>query len=166
MGPRGPCSACPRFFWCRRRAGRSWQPRAAAYRDQRPRHLRRLLHRRPERGLAQDARHDRGARLAGWLLLGRSSAAKDIELLVPRHEVAVLRRTNLKPHLDWADQALLLAGLARLLRDLRLMTPATGLRWHRRLAAKKWTYPRSARRREKARATTDKTPTSSPATSC
>jgi hypothetical protein len=41
-------------------------------------------------------------RLAGWLvLIGRSSAAKDIELLVLRHEVAVLRRTNPKPRLDW-----------------------------------------------------------------
>jgi hypothetical protein len=38
------------------------------------------------------------------LLLGRSSASKDVELLVLRHEVAVLRRTHPKPHLDWADQ--------------------------------------------------------------
>jgi putative transposase len=47
------------------------------------------------------------SRLLGWpTLLGRASAAKDIELLVLRREVAVLRRTNPKPRLDWADRAL------------------------------------------------------------
>ena len=52
--------------------------------------------------------------LLGWLtLLGRASSTKDIELLVLRHEVAVLRRTNPKPRLDWADRALF-AGLIRL----------------------------------------------------
>jgi hypothetical protein len=45
-------------------------------------------------------------RLSGWLaLLARSSASKDAELLVLRHEVAVLRRTNPKPRLDWAYRA-------------------------------------------------------------
>jgi len=47
-------------------------------------------------------------RLCGWLvLLGRSSASKNTELLVLRHEVAVLRRANPRPRLDWADRALL-----------------------------------------------------------
>ena len=47
-------------------------------------------------------------RLLSWLsLLGRTSSSKDIELLVLRHEVAVLRRTNPRPRLDWADRALL-----------------------------------------------------------
>ena len=49
-------------------------------------------------------------RLCGWLvLLGRSSASKNAELLVLRHEVTVLRRTNPRPRLDWADRAVMVA---------------------------------------------------------
>jgi putative transposase len=84
-------------------------------------------------------------RMTGWMVvLARSSASKDAELLVLRHEVAVLRRQAPKPKLDWADRTVL-AALARLLpravRLSRLVTPETLLRWHRRLVRWRWTYP-------------------------
>jgi putative transposase len=84
-------------------------------------------------------------RLTGWMvLLARSAASKDAELLVLRQEVAVLRRQNPRPRMDWADRAVI-AGLARLLpgplRLSRLVTPGTLLGWHRRLVRWRWTYP-------------------------
>ena len=83
-------------------------------------------------------------RLCGWLvLLSRSSASKNAELLVLRHEVAVLRRAHPRPRLDWADRAVL-AALIRLLpgrlQAHRLVTSGTVLRWHR-LVTRKWMYP-------------------------
>ena len=89
-------------------------------------------------------------RVAGWMaLLARSSASKDAELLVLRQEVAVLRRQNPRPRLEWADRAML-AALTRLLpkslRASRLVTPDTLLRWHRRLVRRHWTCPYSGGR--------------------
>jgi hypothetical protein len=82
--------------------------------------------------------------LMGWpALLARSSAAKDAELLLLRHEVAVLRRQVTRPAVDWADRAVL-AGLARLLpRSVwhgLFVQPATLLRWHRDLVRRRWSH--------------------------
>jgi hypothetical protein len=58
-------------------------------------------------------------RIAGWLgLLARTSAAKDVEILVLRHENAILRRRNATPRLDWADRAVLAALIKLLPRTL------------------------------------------------
>ncbi|MFI6910154.1 integrase core domain-containing protein [Nonomuraea sp. NPDC050394] len=84
-------------------------------------------------------------RVFGWLvLLGRGQASKDVEIMVLRHEVAVLKRQVVRPKPDWVDRALL-AALARflpsVLRSHRLVTPGTLLAWHRRLIRRSWTYP-------------------------
>jgi putative transposase len=85
--------------------------------------------------------------LAGWMvLLARSDTAKDVEILVLRHQLAVLHRQNPRPRMSWADRALI-AALVRRLRGHRrvgmLVTPATIMRWHRRLVARHWTTTHS-----------------------
>ena len=82
--------------------------------------------------------------LDGLALRGRSRASLQAEVLVLRHENAILRRGNPRPKLAWADRFVLAAPVRRLpkvLRGHRLITPATVLAWHRRLIAKHWTYP-------------------------
>jgi putative transposase len=84
--------------------------------------------------------------MLSWLaLLARSDAAKDVEILVLRHEVAVLRRHNPRPTVTWVDRAVL-SAFSRLLpaglRRLRLVSPRTLLGWHAQLVARRWTYPR------------------------
>jgi hypothetical protein len=92
-------------------------------------------------------------RVFGWLaLLARSDRVKDAEILILRHQVAVLQRQARTPRLSWADRAVL-AALARLLpgsqlRRMRLIiSPRTFLRWHADLVRRHWTCPRRARGR-------------------
>src|ERR1700751_136745 len=89
-------------------------------------------------------------RVFGWLvLLARSNATKDAEILVLRHEVAILRRQVTCPRPDWADRAVI-GALARLLPTrLRLhpiRTPGPLLAWHGRLVGRRWTHPDAAGR--------------------
>jgi putative transposase len=84
-------------------------------------------------------------RIFAWLaLLCRSTAEKNVEILILRHEVAVLRRQVTAPKPRWSDRALL-AALARILprglRGHRIVSPRTLLAWHHRLIKEKWTQP-------------------------
>jgi putative transposase len=78
------------------------------------------------------------------LLLARGDRSKELELLVLRHELSILRRQARRPQLAESDR-LVLAALSRVL-DRRLwhaffVTPETLLRWHRRIVGRRWTYP-------------------------
>jgi putative transposase len=81
---------------------------------------------------------------------GRGLDVKDIELLVLRHELDVLRRQVARPRLRAADRALLAAAachLPRSSRAARLVSPRTLLRWHRALVRRRWRQPPGRRGR-------------------
>jgi hypothetical protein len=92
-------------------------------------------------------------RTVGWLLLqglvglvglGRGVDPKDVEIAVLRHQLAIKHRQVRRPQYTPSDR-LVLASLAKLLPRQHwsafLVTPATLLRWHRDLVARRWTYP-------------------------
>jgi putative transposase len=84
------------------------------------------------------------------VLCWRSADAKEVEILVLRHQLTVLRRQHPRPRLQPRDRALL-AALSRLLPRPRwsifVVTPETLLRWHRRMVRRHWTYPTRPRGR-------------------
>jgi|SRR5690242_10567598 len=84
-------------------------------------------------------------KLLAWMARRiRSNTTKDIEILVLRHQLAVLQRHRPRPRITWTDRAVI-AALARLLPACRrrrlLVTPSTILRWHRQLVRRRWTTP-------------------------
>jgi putative transposase len=85
------------------------------------------------------------AKLLSWIVLhARSDTTNEIEILVLRHQLAVLQRRTSRPRISWNDRAMITA-LARLLPARRrrgfLVTPATILRWHRHLVRRRCTTP-------------------------
>ena len=85
------------------------------------------------------------AKLLSWMMLhARSDTTNEIEILVLRHQLAVLQRRTPRPRIRWTDRAVL-AALTRLLAARRrhgfLITPATIPRWHRHLVRRRWTTP-------------------------
>ena len=92
------------------------------------------------------------------VLRGRRERTKDVEILVLRKQLEVLRRQVPRPRLDERDRVVL-AALSRVLDRSRwpafFVTPATLLRWHRRLVARHWTYPIAGRDVRRSRAASD-----------
>src|SRR5665213_736739 len=89
-----------------------------------------------------------GRLLSLIVLRGRGDASKDVELVLLRHEISVLRRQLPRPRLEPADRLIMAAFARRLPRSLwkfQIVSPSTLLRWHRELLARKWTYPHTSR---------------------
>ena len=88
-------------------------------------------------------------RMLGVLGCGPTPDANEVEIAVLRHQLAVLHRQVARPRYTPADR-MLMATLAKLLPRQRwpafLVTPSTLLRWHRKLVARRWTYPHTGRR--------------------
>jgi putative transposase len=84
-------------------------------------------------------------RVLGWIiLLARTEASKDAEILALRHQVLVWRRQAGAPKPSWADRAIISALVRRIPRTRRLcllVTPPTPLRWPAHLVRRRWTYP-------------------------
>jgi hypothetical protein len=77
------------------------------------------------------------------LLRCRSDDRKELEIIVLRHELAILRRRTNRPAMTTIDRLFLAAAsqlLPRAVWRSFMVTPATLLQWHRRLVAKRWTY--------------------------
>jgi transposase len=78
-----------------------------------------------------------------FVLVGRCERAKEVEILVLRHELSILRRQVGQPRFELHDR-MLLAAFSRMLPrrswNVFLVRPETLLRWHRRLVARRWTY--------------------------
>jgi putative transposase len=94
--------------------------------------------------------------LALVALLFRGREAKELEILVLRHQLAVLRRQSTRPKLKPADRALLAAlarGVPRERWRVFFVEPDTLLRWHRRLVARRWSYGGRPGRPRKSKAT-------------
>ncbi|MGH9160709.1 MAG: hypothetical protein ACRD2X_12095 [Vicinamibacteraceae bacterium] len=89
-------------------------------------------------------------RLQRVVLRVQSNECKELEIIVLRHALAILRRRTRRPAMTWTDR-IVLAAASRLLPRAQwrsfIITPATRLRWHRRLVAKRWTYARRPGRR-------------------
>ena len=86
--------------------------------------------------------------VGGLVLLARSDAAKEVEILLLRHQLAVLQRQARRPRLTWTDRVVMTALALRLKPARRvglLVTPGTILGWHRRLVARRWTTNTSHR---------------------